>query len=394
MTFSLFGSRDEPNPRIKSPSPRRSGKDFRFTMFSGLSMLALASVGLAAGLALGADPGSGLVARGYMAVLMGALIYGLWPAWSSLVWALVVGMGVLFTAPGVGGTWAALAYELSPRAAPFLLSVLLALLLGPSVQIVVRWDKAVVLRLGRFHKVKGPGVVLLAPLVDRIEAMVDTRIRVTDFSAERILSRDTVPIHVDALAFWMVWDAQKAILEVEDFMEAVVLSAQTALRDCLGKYTLSTILAERDTLYHEIQTILDAKTNPWGITILSVEFVDIQLPKELEDSMSRQAQAEREKAARVYLADAELDVAKRFVQAAESYRGRPEALNLRGMSMVYDAMKERGSMVLLPSNALQGMNLGQTLGLAGYAQSQDTQTGLAGDNPGARAPDAGSGKEA
>ncbi|TFG80255.1 MAG: slipin family protein, partial [Spirochaetales bacterium] len=217
---------------------------------------------------------------------------------------------------------------------------------------------------------KGPGLIFLAPLIDRCAAVVDTRIRVTDFSAERILTRDTVPIHVDALAFWMIWDAQKAILEVEDFLEAVTLSAQTALRDSVGKYSLSTLLAERDTLYREIQGILDAKTNPWGITILSVEFVDIQLPKDLEDVMSKQAQAEREKKARILLAEAEQEVAGKFVAAAEAYRGKPEALSLRGMAMVYDAIKTRGSMVLLPSGALQNMNIGSMLGTVGFTRNE------------------------
>jgi regulator of protease activity HflC (stomatin/prohibitin superfamily) len=271
-----------------------------------------------------------------------------------------------------------LAYEPDPGYGPFIAAVLVALATGPCWQVIAQWDKAVVLRLGKFHKVRGPGLFFLAPLVDRCTAVVDTRIRVTDFSAEKILTRDTVPIHVDALAFWMIWDAQRAILEVEDYLEAVTLSAQTALRDSVGKYSLTTLLSERETLYKEIQSILDAKTNPWGITILSVEFVDIQLPKDLEDVMSRQAQAEREKKARLLLAEAEFDVSKKFVAAAEAYRGNPEALNLRAMNMVYDAMKARGSMVLLPSNALQSMNLGSVLGTAGLAGSGLVEQGMTG----------------
>jgi len=332
-------------------------------------MFLVASAGAVAGsLAFGA-PSPGLLVRGYAALMLVALLYALYPSWNALLYALLLQMAALFAATGLRGEWATLGYELDVSQLPFIAGVMIAVVLGPSVQVVAQWDKVLVLRLGRFHRIKGPGPIFLAPLVDRCAAVVDTRIRGTDFSAERILTRDTVPIHVDALAFWMIWDAQKAILEVEDFLEAVTLSAQTALRDSVGKYSLSTLLAERDTLYREIQGILDAKTNPWGITILSVEFVDIQLPKDLEDVMSKQAQAEREKKARLLLAEAEEEVAGHFVQAARSYRGQPEALRLRGMAMVYDAIKTRGSMVLLPSGALQDMNIGSVLGTVGLAKN-------------------------
>jgi regulator of protease activity HflC (stomatin/prohibitin superfamily) len=269
-------------------------------------MLLLGSVGAAvSGLVFGAlSPG--VFIRGYTALILGALVYSIFPSWNAFIYSVLLGMAALFSATGLKGEWAMLAYEPDPGYGPFIVAVLLALITGPSWQVITQWDKAVVLRLGRFHKVRGPGLFFLAPLVDRCTAVVDTRIRVTDFSAEKILTRDTVPIHVDALAFWMIWDAQRAILEVEDYLEAVTLSAQTALRDSVGKYSLTTLLSERETLYKEIQSILDAKTNPWGITILSVEFVDIQLPKDLEDVMSRQAQAEREKKARLLLAEAEL----------------------------------------------------------------------------------------
>ncbi|PKL09975.1 MAG: membrane protease subunit, stomatin/prohibitin [Spirochaetae bacterium HGW-Spirochaetae-7] len=358
------------NPRIINPPARASGRDFSFGIFSFLLMFLVASAGAAAGgLAFGALSPAVLV-RGYAALTLVALLYALYPCWNALLYALLFEMAALFAATGLRGEWAMLAYELDVSQLPFIAGVMIAVVVGPSIQVVAQWDKVLVLRLGRFHRVKGPGPIFLAPLIDRCAAVVDTRIRVTDFSAERILTRDTVPIHVDALAFWMIWDAQKAILEVEDFLEAVTLSAQTALRDSVGKYSLSTLLAERDTLYREIQGILDAKTNPWGITILSVEFVDIQLPKDLEDVMSKQAQAEREKKARLLLAEAEEDVAAHFVAAAESYRGNPEALRLRGMAMVYDAIKTRGSMVLLPSGALQDMNIGSVLGTVGLVKGE------------------------
>ncbi len=358
------------NPRIINPPARRYAGDFSFGVFSFLFMFIVASLGAAAGgLAFGALSPA-LLIRGYTALVLVAVLYAAYPKWNAFIYALMLDLAILFSATGLRGEWALLSYELAPSQLPFIAAVALAAVIGPCVQVVEQWDKALILRLGRFHKVKGPGLFLLAPLMDRCAAVVDTRIRVTDFSAERILTRDTVPIHVDALAFWMIWDAQKAILEVEDFLEAVTLSAQTALRDSVGKYSLTTLLSERDTLYREIQSILDAKTNPWGITILSVEFVDIQLPKDLEDVMSRQAQAEREKKARLFLAEAELEVAGKFVAASELYKGNPEALNLRGMNMVYDAIKARGSMVLLPSNALQSMNIGSVLGTASIAKAQ------------------------
>ncbi|MFH2114092.1 MAG: SPFH domain-containing protein, partial [Spirochaetota bacterium] len=263
------------NPRILNPPHKHPSPDFEFTIFSFLGVLLIGSVGAAiSGLAFGAlDPG--VFIRGFMAIALGAIVYNLFPGWHAFIGSVMLGMAVLFSATGLRGEWAILAYEPNPGHGPFIVAVLLALVTGPSWQVITQWDKAVVLRLGKFHKVRGPGLFFLAPLVDRCTAIVDTRIRVTDFSAEKILTRDTVPIHVDALAFWMIWDAQRAILEVEDYLEAVTLSAQTALRDSVGKYSLTTLLSERETLYKEIQSILDAKTNPWGITILSVEFVDI-----------------------------------------------------------------------------------------------------------------------
>ncbi|OHD24723.1 MAG: hypothetical protein A2Y38_05835 [Spirochaetes bacterium GWB1_59_5] len=372
MDFFGFGARKAAvaNPRIKNPPLEKNRDDFSFSIFSFIIMFTIASLGAAAGVIGFGAPEPAIFIRGYAALVLAALLYTLYPSWNALLYALLLELVALFSATGLGGNWAILGYEADVSHIPFIVGVLLAAVFGPSFQIVAQWDKALVLRLGRFHKVKGPGPIFLAPLIDRCAAVVDTRIRVTDFSAERILTRDTVPIHVDALAFWMIWDAQKAILEVEDFLEAVTLSAQTALRDSVGKYTLSTLLAERDTLYREIQGILDAKTNPWGITILSVEFVDIQLPKDLEDVMSKQAQAEREKNARILLAEAEEEVAGHFVAAAASYRGQPEALSLRGMSMVYDAMKTRGSMVLMPSGVLQDMGMGSVLGVAGLAKRE------------------------
>lgn len=357
--------------RIKNPAKPKRAKDFEFSIFSFFWMMVILTSFAILQVLVANIPPQGLIIRGALGVVMAALVYLVMPTWSAIIPALLLAQISLFTASGpesLPSGWTVLSYTLSPGDGLFILGVLAACLTGPSLQIVLQWDKVVILRMGRFRKVHGPGPVFLIPLIDRCAAFVDTRIRVTDFSAEKILTRDTVPVHVDALAFWMIWDAQRAILEVEDFMEAVTLSAQTALRDSIGKYSLTTLLSERETLYREIQTILDAKTNPWGITILSVEFTDILLPQELEDVMSKQAQAEREKQARHYLAQAEKEIASEFAEAAEVYRHNPEALNLRAMNMVYDGMKARGSLVLLPSGALEHMNLGSVMGVTGLAK--------------------------
>ncbi len=242
----------------------------------------------------------------------------------------------------------------------------LGFLLAPGFEVIKQWDKVVVLRLGKFSRVRGPGVMFLFPLLDSIAGMVDTRIRVTDFSAEKSLTIDTVPVHVDALAFWMIWDAEKAVLEVQDFEQAVILSAQTALRSSIGSNTLTSLLCERERLGKEIQKIVDDKTNPWGITIISVEFKEIIVPKELEDALSRQAQAEREREARVILGSTEADIAESFRKAAEVYKNDPTALQLRAMNMIYESIRNKGGLVLAPASALETMNLGTILGTAAY----------------------------
>jgi regulator of protease activity HflC (stomatin/prohibitin superfamily) len=267
----------------------------------------------------------------------------------------------------VAATWATL---------PVLFDVDLQLLAGvisigfmiaPGLEVINQWDKIVVLRLGKFHKVRGPGMLLLLPLLDTVAGYVDTRIRATDFSAEMSLTRDTVPVNVDALAFWMIWDAERAILEVQDFKAAVTLSAQTALRASIGANDLSTLLSERDRLGDEIKEIVDAKTNPWGISILSVEFKEILIPKELEDALSRQAQASRERNARIILGSAEADLAKSFRKAADQYRDDPIALQLRAMNMIYEGIRNKGGLVLVPASALETMNLGTVLGAKAYS---------------------------
>jgi regulator of protease activity HflC (stomatin/prohibitin superfamily) len=236
-----------------------------------------------------------------------------------------------------------------------------------SLRVAAQWQKAAVLRLGRYRGLRGPGLFHIIPVVDSVSQFVDQRVRVTDVRAETALTRDTVPVSVDAIVFWVVWNPEKAILEVANFTEAVALSAQTALRESIGRHELSQMITDREALGHELQKILDEKTNPWGVTVQSVEIRDVQLPKELEDAMSRRAQAERERQARVILGTAETEISEKFAQAALAYQNNPIALHLRAMNMLYEALKEKGSMVIVPSSAVETMGLGGLLGTASLA---------------------------
>src|ERR1700757_3161940 len=233
-----------------------------------------------------------------------------------------------------------------------------------AIVVVDQWEKVAVLRFGRYRGLRGPGLFLIIPVVETLSRYVDQRVRVTTVSAESTLTRDTVPVNVDAIVFWLVWNAEKSILEVENFIEAINMSAQTALRESIGRHELAQMITERETLGRELQRILDEKTNPWGITVQSVEIRDVKIPQGLEDAMSRQAQAERERQARIILGQAETEIADKFVQAAAAYLENPTALHLRAMNMLYEAIKERGSMVIVPSSAVETMGLGGTLATA------------------------------
>jgi regulator of protease activity HflC (stomatin/prohibitin superfamily) len=230
-----------------------------------------------------------------------------------------------------------------------------------AIRVVDQWEKVAVLRFGRYRGLKGPGAFMIIPIVDTLSKFVDQRVRVTTVSAESALTRDTVPVNVDAIVFWLVWNAEKSILEVEDFNQAIMLGSQTALRESIGRHLLAQMITERETLGHELQKILDEKTSPWGITVQSVEIRDVRIPQALENAMSQQAQAERERQARVILGEAEVQVSEQFAQAAKVYEENPVALHLRGMNMLYEAMREKGSMVVVPSSAIETMGLGGTL---------------------------------
>jgi regulator of protease activity HflC (stomatin/prohibitin superfamily) len=237
-----------------------------------------------------------------------------------------------------------------------------------AIKVVDQWQKVALLRFGRYRGLRGPGLFLIVPIIETLSRYVDQRVRVTTVSAESTLTRDTVPVNVDAIIFWLVWSAEKSILEVEDFIQAITLGSQTALRESIGRHQLAQMITERETLGRELQKILDEKTTPWGITVQSVEIRDVRIPQALENAMSQQAQAERERQARVILGEAEVQVSDQFAQASRVYNDNPGALHLRGMNMLYEAIREKGAMVIVPSSAVETMGIGGTLATASIAK--------------------------
>lgn len=344
---------EERNAKIKNFHPKKLSRDFSFHALSFLILTLFVLAGIGLQMALAPDSSVTEIMNIAIAILTGGVILSLLPFWSVTV-LLMISLWV--------GALAFLNYGnvllLSAGTVGFLVS--------SSIQLIYQWDKVVVLRFGKFRKVHGPGLFLIIPFIDRIAAVVDTRIRATDFSAEKTITCDTVPVHVDALAFWMIWDAKKAVLEVENYVDAVILSAQTALRDAIGQHDLSSLLSKREDLGKKIQQTLDKKTNPWGVTILSIEITEIIIPKKLENAMSKQAQAERERQSRVILSAAEVEIADKFEEAAKRYEKNPTALQLRSMNMVYEGIRQNGSLMLLPSSALDQMNLGAVMGTAAF----------------------------
>ena len=238
-----------------------------------------------------------------------------------------------------------------------------------ALKVASQWEKAVVLRLGKFHGLRGPGVFWIIPIIDTTPSWIDHRVMVTPFSAEKTLTKDTVPVDVDAVLFWVVWDAEKAALEVKDYQTAIAWAAQTALRDIIGRMMLADILVGRSAIDEELQHIIDERTTPWGVTVNSVEIRDIVIPQDLEDAMSRQAQAERERQARVILGESEKQIAASFAEAAQAYIDNPTALHLRAMNMLFEGLKEKGALVIVPSSAVDTMNLGAMSGIVSIAQN-------------------------
>jgi regulator of protease activity HflC (stomatin/prohibitin superfamily) len=330
-------------PLIHNPKPPRRRTDFSVEA-AGLGILALIiAFVLAARLVLGSRPTAAAMGALLGAPAAAALAMSLFPRWSAAIKLLIVAAALAFAAWGIDG--------LAGADIPFALAFGgAAALLAPALQKTEEWERAIVLRLGRLSRVAGPGLFVLIPLADRVERTVDLRIRVTDFSAETTLTRDSVTITVDALCFWLVWDAEKAICEVEDYEEAVVLSAKTALRAAISKSDLTAFLERGDEIEDSIREEVDRKTTEWGITVQHIEITDVQIPQELQDSMSRLAQAEREKAGRVLLAEAEIEIARRLEEAARIYAGNEAAMRLKSLSILNEGLKAGNSMMLIPSS--------------------------------------------
>jgi regulator of protease activity HflC (stomatin/prohibitin superfamily) len=258
---------------------------------------------------------------------------------------------------------------------PAIAGVVIGVILMQSPRIAQQWERAIVLRLGRFHQMRGPGLFFVMPFVDTIASWIDQRTITTSFAAEQTLTSDTVPVNVDAVLFWMVHDAQRAALEVQDYEQAVSWAAQTALRDIIGRTTLTDLLRGRERIESELQQLIDQRSNPWGVTVSSVEMRDVVIPGALQDAMSREAQAAREKQARIILGEAELAIAHSFAEAAKEYHNNPTALHLRAMNMLYEGLKEKGALMLIPSSAVESMGMGGLMGAAAMRQQKLTEDG-------------------
>jgi regulator of protease activity HflC (stomatin/prohibitin superfamily) len=281
----------------------------------------------------------------------------------------VVAVAMLAGALVIGGALSAATGSLIP----VVVAGVIGLLIMPAPRIAQQWERAVVLRFGRYVGLRGPGLFWIVPFVDRVSSVIDQRTVATGFAAEQTLTADTVPVNVDAVLFWMVHDAEKAALEVQDFARAVAWAAQTGLRDIIGRTTLADLLRGRDRIETELQKLIDERSNPWGVTVSSVDMRDIVIPGALQDAMSREAQAAREKQARIILGQAELEIAASFEEAAKSYFDNPVALQLRAMNMLYEGMKEKGALMLIPTSAVESMGMGGMLGAAALRQQHLTE---------------------
>jgi len=280
----------------------------------------------------------------------------------------VVAVAVLLAAFAFG----ALGYVLTASPIPLVASVGVGIVLMQSPRVAQQWERAIVLRLGRFIGLRGPGLFWIVPFVDSVSSWIDQRTITTNFAAEQTLTSDTVPVSVDAVLFWMVHDAEKAALEVQEYAQAISWAAQTALRDIIGRTDLTDLLRGREKIEQELQTLIDARSNPWGVTVQSVEMRDVVIPAALQDAMSREAQAAREKQARIILGEAEQAIAHSFSEAAKEYHNNPTALHLRAMNMLYEGLKEKGALMLIPSSAVESMGMGGLMGAAALQQQQIT----------------------
>ena len=292
---------------------------------------------------------------------------------STLIVAIGAGIGVLGTLITASPVWATA-------------GVLLGLLFAQSPRVAQQWERGVVLRLGRYIGLRGPGIFWVVPFFDKVSSWIDQRVITTSFAAEETLTSDTVPVNVDAVLFWMVHDAEKAALEVQDYAQAVSWAAQTGLRDIIGRTSLTDLLRGRERIEAELQLLIDERSNPWGVTVQSVEMRDVVIPASLQDAMSREAQASREKQARIILGQAEVEIAELFGEASKSYQNNPTALHLRAMNILMEGLKEKGALMLVPSTAVESMGIGGLMGAAALRQAtlsegEPSPAGESGDRP-------------
>jgi regulator of protease activity HflC (stomatin/prohibitin superfamily) len=276
---------------------------------------------------------------------------------SVLVFIVVAGTGLVLTTATGSPTWAAL-------------GALVGVIAALSPRVAQQWERAIVLRLGRFVGLRGPGLFWVVPFIDVIARSIDQRMITTAFAAEQTLTSDTVPVNVDAVLFWVVHDPEKAALEVQNYPVAVSWAAQTALRDIIGRTSLADLLRGREKIEHELQALIDQRSTPWGVSVQAVEMRDVVIPSSLQEAMSREAQAAREKQARIILGEAEVEIARSFETAARAYRDNPTALHLRAMNMLYEGLKEKGALMLVPSTAVESMGMGGLLGAAAIQQAR------------------------
>ena len=283
---------------------------------------------------------------------------------------------IFFVILAIGIALAYAGYDVQARTGAMwigVISFLVALIVSSAIKIADQWDRAVVLRLGRFHSLRGPGLFFIIPIIDTVAYWIDIRVITTSFTAEKTLTKDTVPVDVDAVLFWKVLDAKKAALEIAEYKSAINWASQTALRDVIGKTMLSEMLEGRDKMSVHLQKIIDERTEPWGINVISVEVKDVLIPSSLQDAMSMQAQAERERQARVILGDSERQVAEKFGEAAKTYENNPVALHLRAMNMLYEGLKTNSTIVIVPSSALETMQLGGLAGMTALTMGLDKE---------------------
>ena len=283
----------------------------------------------------------------------------------------IVAIAVVFGLTGAGLVWTLF----TNNPVPVVVGVVIGIVLAQSPRVASQWERGIVLRLGRYIGMRGPGLFWVVPFIDSVSSWIDQRTITTGFAAEQTLTSDTVPVNVDAVLFWMVHDAEKAALEVQNYRTAISWAAQTALRDIIGRTALTDLLRGRERIEADLQQLIDQRSTPWGVTVSAVEMRDVVIPVALQDAMSREAQAAREKQARIILGQAEMEIAHSFQEAAKSYHDNPTALHLRAMNMLYEGLKEKGALMLIPSSAVESMGMGGLLGAAALRQQSLTGGG-------------------